>query len=412
MLRYNYREILLKIAGLLVLIAFFSIFYPRGYITTAGGIAIVLGIVATGSLTQLHAYRHHWPMWFALLLAAMFYIGSLYSVLPLAEASQTADKYLWLVYTILLIPVWSVRFNKPAWQTYAYYAFLLGCVTVAVASTLRFYNLPNYSYLFVDEGFVRDESIMPFAAFLALQMVADSPRARCLPLIIFSFLSFEILYISHQRTSYIAYFLLLILFIIQRFNCINLKQWILTAGLMALGAIAVYHYSPTFNNGLQNLVSDAQQYNVGNYYTSSGDRAIMAKYSLKIWQQHPLFGAGTGSYGTAYNALQGPDVFECSGTGTCDMRGGVTHPHNEFAFIAAQLGSVGLILFVGLLLSLWAYSYRLPQLQRYLLQGLVLGFAFGCCTGDLLLNDKTRYWFVTFMGLLSFSQLKNTEKSV
>jgi O-antigen ligase len=111
--------------------------------------------------------------------------------------------------------------------------------------------------------------------------------------------------------------------------------------------------------------------------------------SVNIIREHPLFGAGTGSFPAAYAAaVAGKQM------------GGTVNPHNEYLLIATQLGMIGLACLLFLFYTQWRLAARLEPLYRDLARGIVLVFVVGCLFNSLLLDHTEGLLFAWATGLL------------
>ncbi|MBL8541679.1 MAG: glycosyl transferase family 2, partial [Betaproteobacteria bacterium] len=98
----------------------------------------------------------------------------------------------------------------------------------------------------------------------------------------------------------------------------------------------------------------------------------------------------TGGFSLAYGE-------RVKGTGRVDPG----HPHSEYLLMAAQLGVVGLVAFVGMLVTHWRVARRVsPPLDRSLATGLVLAMALGCLFNTLLLDHSEGLFYCWLIGVL------------
>jgi O-antigen ligase len=80
--------------------------------------------------------------------------------------------------------------------------------------------------------------------------------------------------------------------------------------------------------------------------TSMGLRITAWKNALELIKEHPVLGVGTGAYQTAYvNYLKDNGSFQNG------IRNVNHDPHNQFMKILAELGSIGLLIFIAFLAS-------------------------------------------------------------
>jgi O-antigen ligase len=101
----------------------------------------------------------------------------------------------------------------------------------------------------------------------------------------------------------------------------------------------------------------------------TGERASMARDSLRMWRDHPLLGVGLGDFETAYPRYQSIST---------DMW--IDHAHNDYIEAAAETGLVGallvlaaLALFIHIVFRDWKNPFRSQA------GWIRLGAAIGCC---------------------------------
>jgi len=154
--------------------------------------------------------------------------------------------------------------------------------------------------------------------------------------------------------------------------------------LLAIVAIVVLT-SPAINSRMQ----DVQLAAINPEASSIGQRLIFWETSLHIIADQPFLGAGVGSFAHEYvsHNLKIPDLL-------------ADNPHNEYLLIAAQVGVVGLLLFIGMLVVLFQQSRRLPETYRYAVQGLVVAMAIGCMFNSFLRDHGEGHFFAIFAGIL------------
>ena len=110
---------------------------------------------------------------------------------------------------------------------------------------------------------------------------------------------------------------------------------------------------------------------------------------MRIIADHPVFGAGTGSF---------EREFSMQATDYPNLRS--DNPHNEYLMIAAQLGVIGLLSFIWLLYSQYKFSSQLPPMYQAATQGLVVAMAVGCLFNSFLRDHGEGHFFAIYAGLL------------
>jgi len=126
----------------------------------------------------------------------------------------------------------------------------------------------------------------------------------------------------------------------------------------------------------------------GKNHTSLGMRLDWYNISLKLIEEKPIFGHGTGSF-----VIVRKKVVESEKTRRTD------NPHNEYLFIGVQLGCVGLITFVLLFIVQWLRSYNLSTRNKWLVQGIILSMAGGCIMNSFLFDTHQGHYFAFLAGI-------------
>jgi O-antigen ligase len=133
---------------------------------------------------------------------------------------------------------------------------------------------------------------------------------------------------------------------------------------------------------------------------SYSDRVVMARDGLRMFEDHPWFGVGLGSFATVYPRYQNvlPDAF-------------IDHAHNDYVEVLAETGIVGGGLISASLFFFLAHLFS--AVRRGLIdqrQWIGIGAAIGCC--GLLCHSFADFnfhipanaaWFAFSAGLAQFS---------
>jgi O-antigen ligase len=116
--------------------------------------------------------------------------------------------------------------------------------------------------------------------------------------------------------------------------------------------------------------------------------------ALRIWKDHPVFGAGLGSFKSLFEQYKVPGFYMAT-----------MHPHNDFLKVLANSGMVGLAAFLWLWASYFRHVGRLfiraaadPR-RPFLLAGMLVVAAFLiAAAGQCYFSDETvvdLFWFFT-----------------
>ncbi|MFU8798117.1 MAG: O-antigen ligase family protein [Gammaproteobacteria bacterium] len=307
-------------------------------------------------------------------------VGTLYSAANIHDAANVWWKYRKLLYPILLIPFLQNR----QWRRW-----VLGIFIAAMMLTL--------SVSFIDSNLVFKNHIaqnflMAFTAYLLLQIafhIKNNPLWQSLAALSALLAICNILFFVEGRTGYVVLTALLILTAWQYFHWKGIALGLVSAMLLLTFAFAT---SNKFHQRVLHTVNEIQTYKTSNAITSAGLRLEFYKKTIQIIQKNPLLGQGTGSLAKSYAALV------TDKTGASSIK---THnPHNEYLMLTAQIGIIGLGIFLYLLFQLWKYSYQLPLFERHIAQGVIVAFVVGCTLNSMLLDFTEGHWFIFFIALL------------
>lgn len=122
--------------------------------------------------------------------------------------------------------------------------------------------------------------------------------------------------------------------------------------------------------------------------SSMGVRMQFAATSLRLIEQKPLLGVGTGSYEIAYRAAipEGQVV--------------TNNPHNQYLLTAVQLGLTGLLLLLALFAVLWRLTGNMAENERLLARGVLLAYLVGNLFNSFLYDHSEMRFFSWAVGLL------------
>ncbi|MGC4099099.1 MAG: O-antigen ligase family protein [Nitrospira sp.] len=155
---------------------------------------------------------------------------------------------------------------------------------------------------------------------------------------------------------------------------------------------SAYQISPSFHERVDLTISSITQWNprVAVVNDAVGWRLEYYYHTAEIIQDHPLIGVGTGGFVQAYRARAeqaGLDI--------------PPHPHNQYLFIMAQVGIVGLSLLLWLFIQQWRSTLLAHDATYGLLaRGVVVTIAIGCLFQPALNDHTEKLFYCLFSGLL------------
>ena len=344
------------------------------------------------------AIRAEPAAWLGCALFAALALGVGWSLAPPREAAFALLKYR----ELLLFGVFAFLCGDERWRARVLWfffaaAFVLLCLSVAVQLGL---------YTYVDErGFSSADNavllknhithgfLMSLLAYGSAIVALRSAGWRRWALAGIAVLAAANVWFAVQgRTGYVVMAVLILWFGYTRWSFRGLAG--AAIGLVFLLG-AAYQWAPGFQKRINEATEQAEDYRLRAQpgETSIGSRLHFWKRSAQWMAAHPLLGAGTGGWSEAfYQATEGDDAFMHNRARN--------HPHNEYVHLGVQLGPLGLVLFVALLVAAFRRAARLPGDYAALAQGFVLAFAVGCLFSDFLYDSTEGHLWAVLGGAL------------
>jgi putative inorganic carbon (hco3(-)) transporter len=218
--------------------------------------------------------------------------------------------------------------SAAAAAAWALYAFLIAGTTPRAAGPITDPN--DFGYL--------QACVLPLSVYL----LALEPRRRVLWGLCFALMAGAIL-ASLSRGALVGLGGLLIWALATR--RIPLGGILLAGGtVLAVGALALVIWSPLINDRLQSHDKIAQQ--------NVNSRIAFWSAAVRMWEDHPVVGVGVDRYG-----IEAPSYVRNSQI-ILDRPAA----HDSYLQILAEQGALGLLTFLGFLLSTWALLLRAHRL--------------------------------------------------
>jgi len=336
--------------------------------------------------------------WMGFALLAALLVGVSWSIAPPAEALSAIGKYRELA----LFGITMFLFSDARWRLRLLWVFFAAALALLVASYAILFGLFHHSDargLYTTQGAVLLKNhithgfIMSLLASGAIIVALRASGWRRWALGTVSVLAAANVWFAVQgRTGYVVMSVLLLWLAYARWS---LRGLVASAIGLALLLAAAWQWAPAFQRRVDQAMLEARDYQVqyAPGQTSIGTRLHFAKRSLESLVQRPVLGAGTGAWGEAfYEATVNDPPFLHDRANQ--------HPHNEYLMLAVQLGSLGLLLFIALLATVFRRAARLPQLEAELARAFVVAFATGCLFGDFLWDMTEGHLWAVLGGAL------------
>ncbi|MBI5659775.1 MAG: O-antigen ligase family protein [Nitrosomonadales bacterium] len=387
----NYRSTMNSLTQALGVLMVFVLIFPTALVNMALFLLLVVYCLSGGYRGKWQHIRGNPVAMFSLLLFGLFVVGISYSSASLPTALSSLNQYR----ELLLLPLAISVFTEDCWRQRAYYAFIAAIlVALMVSFAMRLGWAPPWPVA-QDTGTFSTtpfKSRIAYGFFLAFAIYlmahhllrSQTIRQRLLWGAATCLATFNLMFMVSGRTGHIILAALILLLSYQYWAGLR-KRWPIYLVAAVVATTGVVATSPAIQGRSSDIalaVSDPEK-------SSIGQRLIMWQTALRVIADHPILGAGTGSFADEYakKAYDHPGIL----TG---------NPHNEYLLITGQLGMLGLGGFLILFYRQWKTSAMLPLPYDYAAQGLVLAMAVGCLFNSFLYDHGEGHFFAIYSGLL------------
>ena len=184
------------------------------------------------------------------------------------------------------------------------------------------------------------------------------------------------------------------------------KRWRLAALLVVPAALlaGLFFSSATFGGRIAKILDEGQAYAANPAAnTSTGWRLNTWHRSLQAINERPLLGHGVGSFTATVKRLEGPTANQTFGTGNS------SNPHQEFLLWGVELGVLGPMLLIGLIVSIHrdTRNFAAPVARATL--SVLLAMSIACLLNSALYDAMIGDFFVVTLGLLMALGIRTRE---
>jgi O-antigen ligase len=333
----------------------------------------------------------------SLALFGCLVVGSSYGSATQGDAFTMISKYRELIFIPVLMPFFVIEHNRAlAWKI-----FIAASIATLLGSFLMRTGLLGETYQ-LDPTFksrITHSILMAFFAFFCLHKSYDEQRYKALYIVLFALCIGDVFLVVEGRTGQLIAIALILLFSIQR---LDTKRRLLFFIALLLALSLFLNFSDKAHRILEGIANTKAYFKPVPEQTESsmGQRYTFWGNSIKLIEEKPFFGHGTGSFTKEYQRV---------------ANGGriITHnPHNEFLMIALQLGLFGLIFYLGFFSSQYYYAKFLPNTDKWLAHGVLLSLFIASLFNTPYLDHTEGHWFATMMALCFAPSLKSRQAHV
>lgn len=290
-----------------------------------------------------------------LLFYLMIFLSTTYSIASWSESLSTC----WGWRKVLLLPIAVALFDDKLWKNRLTFIFIQVTTACAILSfTTSAIGLALYKYPVgiiirnhATQGIMFSVAAFSAGVLLILESTNLSRLQKWALSISIVILITNVVYITPGRSGYLA---LIVLAITLALTYMYANKKILAPVIVFLMIPLLLLSSPTVRQRITQGTNEAASYQSTNEATSMGIRMLLWKNTIELIHERPLLGYGTGSFQQAYKTkvLNKPE-----------WEHNITHdPHNQYLKITAEHGLIGLVVFLGLILSAF---WQKPSLTFY-----------------------------------------------
>jgi O-antigen ligase len=157
------------------------------------------------------------------------------------------------------------------------------------------------------------------------------------------------IFLMRGRSGQIAFILLMATLVIQYYQKNIIRALLIICTVLPLLFMAAYQFSPVFQQRLLQVQQNITTLESGRE-TSVGLRLHYWLTSWRMIRQSPWLGVGTGDFAEEYEKINQQYSPALSTT---------DNPHNQYIFVTAQLGVVGLLALLGLFGVYFREAFRI-----------------------------------------------------
>lgn len=312
---------------------------------------------------------------------ALFFLGLIYTDASEHNAFKDIYKHHWILFTPFLMLI----FDNPKIRKYTINAFLIAMTITLILSYFRWLgDLGSFFGLYLKHtdkhttnvffNHIVQNVFLSFAAGIIAYRFFYYGTRRWLYGTLFILISFNVLFLSHGRTGYISYIVILTYVSLFRFGW---KGFFASLGLLAALFLLAYHFSTPFQSRILRTVHNLQRFEHNQTRTSFGYKLAMTQNSIKLFKKSPLLGYGSGGIKAAYRTLPKTDI---------NRTGLVGYVEIGYLNILLEFGIIGFIIFLGILAIQCRYSFRLSHENKFIMQSFLAVYLVGSIGNPFFLS--------------------------
>ncbi len=376
--------------------ALYLLFAPWPAMANVALLIVLLGGLLLTRPADLGHLRSVQPAWWMAGLFGLVVLGLFYTAAPWSWAGLNLGKYAKLAYALVILLL-LIKF--PQWQRLALRAYVLAMLFVLASTWLNiWFVLPwshskepgwGVSHHVLFDYIIQNVMMSWFVVYALSQVQWRSITWRSAGWLLVALLgALSISHLSLGRTGLLVLMAGLLAWVAYSGGARRLLLGLPIAGLAGVTLVM----SSSLLQGRFLLAWQEFGNRHADPLTSIGQRAYNYEKTAQLIAEKPVFGHGTGAFHTEICRLvEKPEWCQIFNW----------HPHNQFLMFGADHGFVGMLVYAGLIASLFVMAWRSPHAKpRVWLGALASILLVDSMINTPLFSSSESHFFVYMMALL------------
>lgn len=342
---------------------------------------LLLFICVCATSHRKHLDVENFPTGFAVALAVYFgwqLIGLTYSAAPFAYAMETIYSDRKILFILPLVLLFSGAESKRRFLLVFFALAAAGMLLSFALATTWVQQLVANSPVTLTRSsaplgpenlfrsYATQSMVFALCAFLAqwFAFQQKQPAGKWLLQALSLGFLVNLATVTHGRSGYVVFLVLVVwCFMLWR----GLKGVILGPVAALLLGLAAFTFSSSVHDRVMKGVTEVQNFATIPTETSLGRRMVMYETTLGIIRDNPVFGVGTGGFKQEFSAIAAQKYSGWRAHPADD-------PHNQYLFILAENGLVGLAAFLSVIAMILKYALKSGSIYGKMAAGCLLAW--------------------------------------
>jgi O-antigen ligase len=319
--------------------------------------------------------------WLCMAFMAWIIVRDLTAGSTLAATMREVNDFRPIIFLVFWAPLFAAPGHRRAAGLTFFACMTLFCVAALLSVAITHKHITDIGF---NRGHDLSGPMMAVAIAAAIQLALAGGRLRRLWAGFAVLATATLFFATERRTGYVGFGAVMVALVV--LNRSRLKpRAVLAAAVLAIALpAALLAISPNARERMALVFSESSQFaqtdvhKQRNIATSSGLRLRFWTVTAEVIKESPLLGSGLARFATRYN------VHDALLGGSAEATG---NPHNEYLYVTAGLGIVGLVLYLALQARVFLDGRRLPnETQRRILWLAMVTFMVSVLFNSMLID--------------------------